>query len=122
METKRLIDASALIEEITAMKKIDPYKKQRGLIERWVRNNGYDILILLVKHFPTVEAVEVEQIKDLIERHIELRVNFIDYVCSGTNNPAPYCLNKRKECVDRLGWCAQCSDECEGFNPADFII
>ena len=78
METKRLIDASALIEEITAMKKIDPYKKQRGLIERWVRNNGYDILILLVKHFPTVEAVEVEQIKDLIERHIELRENFID--------------------------------------------
>ena len=56
---KRLIVPSDLIAEITGMKVIDPWKKKRSLVERWVRNNGYDILITLVKHFPTVEAVEV---------------------------------------------------------------
>ena len=68
MATKRLIDPIKLIEEITGMKKVDPYNKRRGLIERWVRNEGYDILTLLVKHFPTVDAVEVVRCKDCKNR------------------------------------------------------
>ena len=119
---KRLIDANALIEGINGLKKIDPYKKQRGLIERWVRNNGYDILLLLVKHFPTVVSVDVKQYEALREQYHELRENFIDYVCSGTSNLAPYCLNRCKECVDCRGWCKQDSEKCHGFNPAEVII
>jgi hypothetical protein len=119
---KRLIDANDLIEAINGLKKKDPYKKQRGLIERWVRNEGYDILLLLVKHFPTKVAVDVEQYETLREQYHDLRENFIDYVCSGSCNVAPYCLNRCEGCVDRVGWCSQGSDECHGFNPAEVIL
>ena len=55
----RLIQPGTLIEELKEMKKDDPHRKKRGLIERWVRDIGYEILIQIVKHFPTVDAVEV---------------------------------------------------------------
>lgn len=71
---------------------------------------------------PTVDAMEVEKYKVLREQYHELRENFIDYVCSGTCNVAPYCLNRCKGCVDSCGWCNQGSDECHGFNPAEIII
>lgn len=128
MATKRMIEPFKLIEEITAMKVIDPHKKKRGLIERWVRNNGYDILLLTVKHFPTVEAVEVGEYIELREQydriyleHHELRDNFISYVCSGIPNPSPFCLNKCSGCCDSYGWCKN-DDKCKGFNPAEVIL
>ena len=71
---------------------------------------------------PTVDAVEVEKYKALVEMYHDLRENFIDYVCSGTYNVAPYCLNRCEGCVDRAGWCRQGSDECHGFNPAEVIL
>lgn len=60
----KMIDPNALIEEIRLMKKRDPWRKLRGLVERWVRNSGYDILMLMVKHFPAVDAEEVVRCKD----------------------------------------------------------
>lgn len=51
----------------------------------------------------------------LIEQYEELREAFVDYVCSGVNNPAPYCTNRCDECVDGRGWCAY--QRCRGFNP-----
>lgn len=47
----------------------------------------------------------------------DMRDDFVDFVCSGIHNPAPYCQNRRDECVDRLGWCAPGSDVCKGFAP-----
>ena len=119
---KRLIDANALIEAINGLKTKDLYKKRRSLVERWVRNNGYDILLLLVKHFPNEVSVDVKQYETLREQYHELRENFIDYVCSGTCNVAPYCLNRCEGCVDKWGYCKQYSDYCKGFNPAKVII
>ena len=69
-----------------------------------------------------VDAVEVEKYEALVEMYHDLRENFIDYVCSGTHNLAPYCLNRCEGCVDRVGWCSQGSDECHGFNPAEVIL
>ena len=74
------------------------------------------------EQMPTVDAVEVEKYKALVEMYHDLRENFIDYVCSGTCNVAPYCLNRCEGCVDRVGWCSQGSDECHGFNPAEVIL
>ena len=71
---------------------------------------------------PKTVAVNVKQYEALREQFHELRENFIDYVCSGTHNLAPYCLNRCEGCVDRVGWCSQGSDECHGFNPAEIII
>lgn len=82
--------------------------------ECWV----YDV----IAQTGSVDAVEVEKYKALVEMYHELRENFIDYVCSGTCNVAPYCLNRCEGCVDRVGWCAQGSDECHGFNPAEVVL
>ena len=51
----------------------------------------------------------------LSEQYEELREDFVDFVCSGTNNPAPYCKNRCDECVDGRGWCTY--QRCRGFNP-----
>lgn len=68
----------------------------------------------------TADKIEVleELLKENIdfkEQYDELRENFIDLVCSGTNNPAPYCKNRRNECVDWYGYCTY--NRCNGFNP-----
>lgn len=64
-----------------------------------------------------IEVLE-ELLKENInfkEQYDELRENFVDLVCSGTNNPAPYCKNRRNECVDWYGYCTY--NRCNGFNP-----
>ena len=101
----RLIDADDLIYEI-----------------RKHRKPGYGYATHEIDLAPTVYAVPVEQYKALYDMYHELRENFIDYVCSGVPNLAPYCLNKCEGCVDRRGWCKQDSDKCQGFNPAECII
>lgn len=83
---------------------------------------GHCVCEFYAEDAPTVDAVEVEKYKALMEMYHDLRENFIDYVCSGTCNVAPYCLNRCEGCVDRVGWCSQGSDECHGFNPAEIII
>lgn len=72
------------------------------------------------KTFPTVDAVEAGEYEALVGMYHELRENFIDYVCSGIRNEAPYCLNKCDECVDKHGWCKL--ENCKGFNPAEVIL
>ena len=63
----------------------------------------------------------VPNLRKLIEKKeeelVELRENFVEYVCSGINNPAPYCTNRRDECVDSCGWCKNSGEECMGFDP-----
>lgn len=59
---------------------------------------------------PAAEAVPIEQYNDL-------RDAFIDFVCSGIPNPAPYCGNRCPECVDGRGWCKEDPGTCKGFNP-----
>lgn len=69
---------------------------------------------------PTVDAVPVEKYEALVGMYHDLRENFVDYVCSGIRNEAPYCLNKCEECVDKRGWCKL--ERCQGFNPAEVIL
>lgn len=53
-----------------------------------------------------------------VEKYNELREAFVDFACSGINNVAPYCKNRRKECADEHGWCQLgIGDVCRGFNP-----
>lgn len=73
-----------------------------------------------IEDAPTVDAVEIQKYEALVEMYHELRENFIDYVCSGVRNEAPYCLNKCEDCVDSRGWCKL--EICHGFNPAEVIL
>ena len=75
-----------------------------------------------IERVPTVDAVEVEKYNALVETYHDLRENFIDYVCSGVPNIAPYCINRREECVTPHGWCKAMTDKCQGFNPAEVIL
>ena len=42
------------------------------------------------------------------------REDFVDCVCSGVPNYAPYCRNRKLDCVDERGWCVQ--SMCHGFS------
>ena len=79
------------------------------------------IEMLRIDGQPTVDAVEVEKYNRLVEAYHELRENFVDFVCSGIPNVAPYCLNRCDGCCDAYGWCRQ-SNLCQGFNPAEVIL
>ena len=70
---------------------------------------------------PAVDAVEAKKYEELVEMYHELRENFVDFVCSGVPNVAPYCLNRCDGCCDAYGWCRQ-SDKCQGFNPAEVVL
>ena len=67
--------------------------------------------VSIINQFPT--AVEVVP----KEKYDELRESFIDYVCSGITNPAPYCKNRCAECVNKYGWCRDKGENCAGFDP-----
>ncbi len=119
MGMARLIDADAFIDDIKT-EIVNLYLDGMKGTPR-PRGELYDIIDRIGEQ-PTVVAVPVEQYKSLLEMYNELRENFIDYVCSGVPNLAPYCLNKCEGCVDLRGWCKQDSDKCQGFNPAECII
>lgn len=97
METgKRLIDANALLTEVVKAQALEP-------------NKAVAKIIMLITEAEKVDAVSLEQ-------YYELRENFIDYVCCGVTNPAPFCKNRCAECVNNYGWCKS-NDKCRGFNP-----
>lgn len=57
-------------------------------------------------------AAAIQSLEDQLE---DLRLDFVDYVCSGVQNPFPYCKNKLYDCDDGRGWCTY--RHCHGFNP-----
>ena len=71
---------------------------------------GIESAIDAVKYAKTVDAVPAE-------KYNNLRESFVDFVCSGVHNPAPYCTNKFGMCINGFGWCMPESGNCEGFNP-----
>lgn len=95
----RLIDADAL----------GVGKCSSDLLPKAYRTS-WNILIDLIKNAPTIDAVPAE-------KYNELREAFVDYVCSGVTNPAPYCKNKCGMCVNGYEWCLPESGNCRGFNP-----
>ena len=96
----RLIDADALKKAIMA----EPWKEQINAVRLTV-----DYINIIIDEQPSVDAVPLEQYNDL-------REDFVDYVCCGATNPAPFCKNKFAGCVDGRGWCMQ-TKWCRGFNP-----
>ncbi len=56
-------------------------------------------------------------IKHLEANMSNLLCDFMDYVCDGVQNPAPYCAFASDMCVDERGWCRRGSVYCNGFLP-----
>ena len=55
----RLIDPKELRAALIEWRDNDPYKKERFLVERWVRKVGINALIRFVSAFSTIEAEPV---------------------------------------------------------------
>lgn len=107
----RLIDADALLEKTIALARL--FESNEDMF--WYGKNKYVFKgVAYANHFiseaPTIDAVPVE-------KYNELREAFVDYVCSGVQNPAPYCKNRFGMCVNGFGWCLPESGNCRGFNP-----
>lgn len=51
------------------------------------------------------------------ETTTDLCDDFTDFVTGGVHNAAPYCSNRRPECVDAHGWCDGDNRVCRGFMP-----
>ena len=96
----RLIDVDALIAEHCSGCSED--------IRTGCKTDPVCATLMWFEDAPTIDAVPVVQYNDL-------RDDFIDYVCSGVPNPAPYCGNATEKCVDARGWCV--NSECKGFTP-----
>lgn len=47
----------------------------------------------------------------------ELCEDFTDFVTGGIHNAAPYCANRRPECINFRGWCNGDNKVCLGFLP-----
>lgn len=110
-DEKRLVDVNPIIERYSG-----------GEHVKSTAECVYDsFFVSVLKNAPTVDAVEVEKYNALLEMYHDLRENFIDFVCSGIQNVAPYCLNRCDGCCDAYGWCRH-SDNCQGFNPAEVIV
>ena len=112
---KRLVNAEAIARKLKYAHCSDCHVVRKIQCSAcWVG----DVLELL--EGDAVDAVEVEKYNALLEKYNDLRENFVDYVCSGIRNEAPYCLNKCETCVDKRGWCKL--ERCQGFNPAECLI
>ena len=51
------------------------------------------------------------------ETTTDLCDDFTDFVTGGVHNAAPYCANRRPECVNAHGWCDGDNRMCRGFMP-----
>jgi hypothetical protein len=120
VDNRGLIDSNEAVSILENNLSIIRQMDTNGNMQKYIKL--YEEVIDFLKNRPTVDAVEVEKYMALREMYHDLRENFIDYVCSGTCNTAPYCLNRCEECVDKRGWCEQGSDKCHGFNPAEIIL
>ena len=86
----------------------------RGLFEqyKWER----DVAISQLEELGICFGQKIETANVVSkEKYEELREAFVDFVCSGVHNPAPYCKNSCNECVDSYGYCTY--RRCTGFNP-----
>ena len=61
--------------------------------------------------------VALERAERAEETASDLCDDFTDFVTGGVHNAAPYCANRRPECVNAHGWCDGDNRVCRGFMP-----
>ena len=61
--------------------------------------------------------VALERAERAAETASDLCDDFTDFVTGGVHNAAPYCSNRRPECVNAHGWCDGDNRVCRGFMP-----
>ena len=113
----RLIDPKELQAALIEWRDKDPYKKERFLVERWIRKVGINVLIRFVSAFSTIEAEPVRHGRweecDWVEfdGHSEcIRYPKKGRVCTNCRNAF------KKEFIDapRVRYCPHCGAKMDG--------
>ena len=93
------INRNALIAEGAKRKITEVVPEYREL-----PSNAKDALVRLATTFKKMllDAPPVDMVP--MEAYNELREMFVEYVCFGIPNPAPYCENACDECLNAYGW------------------
>ena len=78
--------------------------------------NGLDKTVTITDLLARAEAAEARAEK-AEEIASDLCDDFTDFVTGGIHNAAPYCANRRPECVNAHGWCNGDNKVCRGFMP-----
>lgn len=112
---------------MTRAETIDKFKRWLDSAETLqIGNSEYaeilkDALYYLQEDDQTIHRLKVTTKYLLMQRRrwkkwfSNMRDHFIDYVCSGVPNRAPYCQSACDQCVDGRGWCID--EACTGFFP-----
>ena len=106
LDAERRLKEKALEKYATAARVIALY-----LYEFCDRSKPYDEMVADAVRRAAARLEQLKQERDT------LYVDFVDYVCSGTSNLAPYCSNKSDACIDSRGWCKTGCEACRGFRP-----
>ena len=113
----RLIDPKELRAALIEWRDNDPYKKERFLVERWVRKVGINALIRFVSAFSTIEAEPVQHgwweecVWVEFDGHSEcVRYPKRGRVCTNCRNAF------KKELIDspRVYYCPHCGAKMDG--------
>ena len=105
----QMVDALAATDslELTeAKRKLDAAERRCETLEKMVKEYQETIIPGYRKRTETAE----ETASDLCD-------DFTDFVTGGVHNAAPYCANRRPECVNAHGWCDGDNRLCRGFMP-----
>ena len=105
----QMVDALAATDslELTEEKrKLDAAERRCETLEKMVKEYQETIIPGYRKRTETAE----ETASDLCD-------DFTDFVTGGVHNAAPYCANRRTECVNAHGWCDGDNRVCRGFMP-----
>jgi len=85
----------------------------------YIHDSDKDTLWLLqeIARLQKQPADKDKEIGQLRKTNADMRDEFVDFVCSGVHNAAPYCANSNVKCTDKRGWCNPGCKECKGFLP-----
>lgn len=115
-----------LAEELKAHNESDLAKAHEALTAEWAKEkkkaDAAEIrcktLEKMVKEYQeTIIPGYRKRAETAEETASDLCDDFTDFVTGGVHNAAPYCANRRPECVNAHGWCDGDNRVCRGFMP-----
>ena len=124
--TSLMASNKSLAEELKAYKESDLAKAHEALTAEWAkekkRADAAEIrcktLEKMVKEYQeTIIPGYRKRSETAEEIASDLCDDFTDFVTGGVHNAAPYCDNRRPECVNAHGWCDGDNRVCRGFMP-----
>lgn len=112
-----MVDAAEAITDLLASAEAEE-ERCKELEERCKRlNEDRERANEAAAKWESMYHVALERAERAEETASDLCDDFTDFVTGGVHNAAPYCANRRPECVNAYGWCDGDNRVCRGFMP-----